>query len=53
MRTRAEDVAQGRRILSPLFRIPFRSIGSRLDDASAIVIIVGAYAFFLVMLLGS
>jgi hypothetical protein len=37
--------------LNPLIHMPFANVGSRVDDASAAVIIIGAYALFLAVLL--
>jgi hypothetical protein len=37
--------------LNPLIHMPFANVGSRVDDVSAAVIIIGAYALFLAVLL--
>jgi hypothetical protein len=37
--------------VNPLIRRPFANVGSRVDDASAAVIIIGTYALFLAALL--
>ena len=37
--------------VSPLIHMPFANVGSRVDDVSAAVIIMGAYLLFLVVFL--